>query len=65
MARYDQLLNEVMKHINRANTSTQIQEMGIGGQRDFRLPVKPENSTGDFELVTWLILLDSGMITHP
>ena len=65
MARYDQLLNEVMKHVNRANSSTQIQEMGIGGQRDFRLPVKPENSTSDFELVTWLILLDSGMITHP
>ncbi len=65
MARYDQLLNEVMKHINRANTSTQIQGMGIHGQRDFRLPVKSENTTGDFELVTWLIILDSGMITHP
>ena len=55
MARYDQLLNEVMQHVNRANTSTQIQQMGIGGPRDFRLPVKPENSTSDFELVTWLI----------
>ena len=63
MARYDQLLNEVMQHINRANTSTQIQQLGIGGQRDFRLPVKSENSTGDFELVTWLIILDSGMHT--
>ena len=65
MARYDQLLNEVMKHINRTNTSTQIQQLGIGGQRDFRLPVKSENSTGDFELVTWLIILNPEMITHP
>ena len=56
MARYDQLLNEVMQHINRANTSTQIQQLGVGGQRDFRLPVKSENTTGDFELVTWLII---------
>ncbi len=63
MARYDQLLNKVMKHINRANTSTQIQGMGIGGQRDFRLPVKSENTTDEFELVTWLIILDSGMHT--
>ena len=63
MARYDQLLNEVMQHVNRANTSTQIQQMGIGGPRDFRLPVKPENSTGDFELVTWLIILGPGMHT--
>ena len=39
--------------------------MGIGGQRDFRLPVKSENSTGDFELITWLIILDSGMHMHP
>ena len=65
MARYDQLLNEVMKHVNRANTSTQIQQMGIGGPRDFRLPVKPENSTSDFELVTWLIILDTVTHTHP
>ena len=65
MARYDQLLNEVMQHINRANTSTQIQQLGIGGQRDFRLPVKSENSTSDFELVTWLIILNSGIMTHP
>ena len=63
MARYDQLLNEVMKHINRANISTQIQGMGIGGQRDFRLSAKSENSTTDFELVTWLIIRDSGMHT--
>ena len=63
MARYDQLLNEVMQHSNRANTSTQIKEMGIGGHRDFRLPVKSENTTDDFELVTWLIILDSGMHT--
>ena len=65
MARYDQLLDEVMQHINRANTSTQIQGMGIGGQRDFRLPVKSENTTGDFELVTWLIILNPDMTTHP
>ncbi len=65
MARYDQLLNEVMQHVNRANTSTQIQQMGIGGPRDFRLPVKPENSTSDFELVTWLIILDTVTHTHP
>ena len=57
MARYDQLLNAVIAHISGANKSTQIQHLGLRGQRDFKLPTQPQNSTLDFELVTWLVIV--------
>lgn len=57
MARYDRLLNAVIAHINGANKSTQVQHLGLRGQRDFKLPTKTQNSTLDFELVTWLVIV--------
>lgn len=57
MTQYDKLLNTVITHISGADKATQIQQLGIHGQRDFRLPTKsakPSNS--DFELITWLIV---------
>ena len=60
MAHYDQLLNAVIVHISRANRTTQIGQLGIHGQRDARLPVqsKSPRSGRDFELVTWLVVLE-------
>ena len=57
MARYDKLLEAVMGHIGGADRATQIQQLGIHGQRDFRLSAKPaKSSNADFELITWLII---------
>ena len=60
MARYNKLLNAVIAHIDGADRATQIRQLGINGQRDFRLPVQSVNSNNsDFELVTWLVVLDA------
>ncbi len=60
MSHYDTLLDAVITHISRANTTTQITHLGIGGQRDIKLPVQSASpSNGDFELVTWLVVLES------
>ena len=57
MAHYDKLLEAVMAHIGGADRATQIQQLGIHGQRDFRLSAKPaKSSNADFELITWLII---------
>ena len=55
MAHYP--LNAVMAHIGGADRATQIRQLGIRGQRDFRLSVAYANlSCGDFELITWLVI---------
>ena len=57
MAHYDKLLNAVIAHIGGADRATQIRQLGIRGQRDFRLSAKPSKpSNADFELITWLII---------
>ena len=49
-----------VRSINRANRATQIGQLGIHGQREARLPVqsKSPRSGRDFELVTWLVVLE-------
>ena len=61
MARYNILLNAVISHIRKANKTTQIRQLGIHGQRDFRLPIQSKGSMNatDFELVTWMIIAPS------
>ena len=59
MVRYDQLLTAVMDHIRIANSKTWRDHLRPGGQRDFKLPVQSSNrNRSDFELVTWLVLLE-------
>ena len=60
MARYDKLLNAVIAHIGGADRATQIRQLSIHGQRDFRLPAKSSKpSNADFELITWLIIAEA------
>ena len=58
MAHYDKLLKATIAHISRAHTTTQTDNMGLGGTRDFELPLESETprDTSDFELVTWLVI---------
>ena len=58
MARYNGLLKAVIDHISRAHTTTQTNNMGLGGTRDFALPLESETprDASDFELVTWLVI---------
>ncbi len=58
MGLYNGLLKAVIDHIGRAHTTTQTDNMGLSGTRDFALPLKSETprDTSDFELVTWLII---------
>ena len=57
MSFYNQLLNQVFTHISRKNTGTHAHYLGAAGQRDFKLPVvSPDNSTDNFDLITWLII---------
>ena len=58
MALYNKLLRVVIAHISRAHTTTQTDNMGLGGTRDFALPLESEapRDASDFELVTWLVI---------
>ena len=58
MGTYNSLLKAVINHINRAHTTTQANNMGLGGSRDFTLTPEAETprDTSDFELVTWLVI---------
>ena len=58
MEAYNKLLNAVIAHITRSHQKTQTQNLGRGGTRGFKLPVASEapRDSGDFELVTWLII---------
>ena len=58
MELYNKLLKAVIDHISRAHTTTQTDNMGLGGTRDFALPLESEapRDASDFELVTWLVI---------
>ena len=58
MALYNGLLKAVINHISRAHTTTQTNNMGLDGSRDFELPLESEapRDASDFELVTWLVI---------
>ena len=58
MGPYNELLKTVINHINSAHTTTQTNNMGLSGSRDFELPLESEtpSDTSDFELVTWLVI---------
>ena len=58
MVHYDELLKATIAHISRAHTTTQTNNMGLGGTRDFALPLESEapRDASDFELVTWLVI---------
>ena len=60
MAVYDKLLNDVIAHIRQSAASTQTAQLRYGGSRDFMLPTASErpNSASDFELVTWLAIME-------
>ena len=55
-------LNAVIVHIAQAYRSAQAAGLGLGGSRDFTLPIAAESpaAAGDFELITRLIIMDSG-----
>ena len=58
MGLYNGLLKAVIDHISRAHTTTQTNNMGLSGTRDFALPLESETprDASDFELVTWLVI---------
>ena len=58
MTLYNGLLKAVIDHVMRAHTTTQTNNMGLSGTRDFELPLESETprDTSDFELVTWLVI---------
>ena len=58
MSTYNDLLDVVVRHINRRHTSTQARNLGRTGSRDFKLSKRSETprDISDFELVTWLVL---------
>ena len=61
MARYDALLDEVLKHASQVYRNVQAAGLGLGGSRDFTLPTAAESpAASDFELVTWLVIMDAG-----
>ena len=62
MNRYDKLLNGAMKHINTANSQTQVIGLAIGADRSIRIPAKPQGATRNFELVTWLVIFNKDAI---
>ena len=66
MALYNRLLDAVILHIDKVHRGVQTRNLGIGGSRDFRLPAAsaaPKDAS-DFELVTWLVILDP-VQAHP
>ena len=58
MGLYNRLLKAVIDHVKRAHTTTQTNNMGLSGTRDFALPLESETprDASDFELVTWLVI---------
>ena len=58
MGNYNKLLNAVITHITRSHQKTQLKSLRRGAPRGFKLPVASETPrySGDFELVTWLII---------
>ena len=60
MGHYDGLLKGTIAHIRHAHAETQARNLRPGGDRDFRFTPASETprSAADFELVTWLMVLD-------
>ena len=57
MARYDALLNQVLKHISQMHVHTQLNALKETGNRGVTLPTADESpDTDNFELVTWLVI---------
>ena len=58
MTHYNRLLDTVISHITRSHTRTQTQSIRRGAPRDARLTPasKAPKGTGDFKLVTWLVI---------
>ncbi len=58
MTHYNKLLDTVISHITRSHTRTQTQSIRRGAPRDTRLTPasKAPKDTGDFKLVTWLVI---------
>ena len=58
MTHYNKLLDTVIAHITRSHTKTQSQILKSGSPRDAKLTPasKAPKDTGDFKLVTWLII---------
>ena len=58
MTHYNKLLDTVISHITRSHTKTQGQILKSGSPRDTKLTPasKAPKDTGDFKLVTWLII---------
>ena len=60
MSRYNNLLKSVIAHISRAHGEIQASSLGIDGIQGFILSDESESPTSaeDFELVTWLVMLE-------
>ena len=58
MTHYNKLLDAVISHITRSHTKTQSQILKSGSPREARLTPtsKAPKDTGDFKLVTWLVI---------
>ena len=67
MVHYNGLLNGIVAHIRQAHADTQTRNLRPGGARDFRfVPAsKTPCRTADFELVTWLVVMDESADTFP
>ena len=62
MGHYDGLLNGVIAHIRQAHSDTQRRSVQAGASRDTKIPRASETprNAADFELVTWLVVMDQG-----
>ena len=58
MTHYNKLLDAVISHITRSHTKTQSQILKSGSPREAKLTPtsKAPKDTGDFKLVTWLVI---------
>ena len=62
MGHYEGLLNGVIAHIRQAHFDTQRRSVQAGASRDTKIPRASETprNAADFELVTWLVVMDQG-----
>ena len=67
MEHYNGLLNGVIGHIRQAHSDIQSHNLWSGGARDFRFTPASEapRSAADFELVTWLVMIDETAAMLP
>lgn len=57
MGPYNTLLETVIRHITRRHGTTQMAGLALGGGRDFVMSRRSETpQSGEFDLVTWLII---------